>query len=90
MDFNYRSSNLMLIDTIYCWNQDTLFAQFPGGRLGLKDSITNQLQETLITKTEFQTLFRIHFEYFKRWNTQSEYHALQRPEVGGCHSFGDS
>lgn len=54
--FNYRSSNLMLIDTIYCWNQDTLFAQFPGGRLGLKDSITNQLQETLITKTEFQTL----------------------------------
>lgn len=55
--FNFRSSNLILVDTLYCWNQDTLFAQFPGGRLGFRDSISTQLQETFKTKSDFQTLY---------------------------------
>lgn len=54
--FKFRSSNLMLVDTIYCWNQDTLYAEFPGGRLGLRDSLSNQLQTALQSNPDLQTV----------------------------------
>lgn len=54
--FQYRSSNLIKIDTIYCWNHDTLFAQFPGGQSGFEDSVSSFMQPYLKTLDNHQSI----------------------------------